>query len=127
MTQQDNAQNDFQFQQDVSQNKVMAILAYFIFFLPLIAAKESKFARYHSNQGLVLLIGYVALGIVKAIIESILTALFFYGAWGIIAIFGVIFTMINLGLTVLGILGIVNAAQGKMEPMPIIGKFILIR
>lgn len=31
-----------------------------------------------------------------------------------------------LGLTVLGFLGIVNAAQGKMKPMPIIGSLFKI-
>lgn len=127
MTQQDTAQNDVLFQQDVQQNKAMAILAYFIFFLPLIAAKESKFARYHSNQGLVLLIGFVALNIIKAILDSILVTIFYYGGWGIMWIFGIIFTLLSLGLSVLGIFGIVNAAQGKMEPMPIIGNITLIR
>lgn len=39
--------------QDVQANKVMAILAYFglLVFVPLFAAKESRFARFHTNQG----------------------------------------------------------------------------
>ena len=39
---------------DVQSNKVMAILAYFgiLFLIPLLAAKESAYARYHTNQGL---------------------------------------------------------------------------
>ena len=43
--------------QDVQANKVMAILAYFglLVFVPLFAAKESRFARFHTNQGLILL------------------------------------------------------------------------
>lgn len=40
--------------QDAQENKGMAVLAYLIFLIPLLAAKESKFARYHTNQGLVL-------------------------------------------------------------------------
>lgn len=39
---------------DVEQNKVMAILAYFgiLVLIPILAAKDSKFARFHANQGL---------------------------------------------------------------------------
>ena len=50
------------------KNKVMAILAYIIFFIPLLAAKESKFAMYHANQGLVLFLLAVAVSIVGTII-----------------------------------------------------------
>ena len=47
---------------DISANKVYAILAYigFLVLVPLIAVPKSKFARFHANQGLVLLIGEVA-------------------------------------------------------------------
>lgn len=49
--------------QDVADNKVMAVLAYigFLFLIPLLAAPQSKFARFHTNQGLVLFIvdGYM--------------------------------------------------------------------
>ena len=43
---------------DVEQNKVMAILAYFgiLVLIPILAAKDSKFARFHANQGLLLCI-----------------------------------------------------------------------
>ena len=39
-------------------NKVMAILSYFgiLVLIPIFAAKDDAFARYHANQGLVLLI-----------------------------------------------------------------------
>ena len=115
------------YEQDVKHNKVMAILAYFIFFLPLLAAKESRFARYHANQGLILLIAYFALGIVNSILNAILFAAFFSGGFGILTILGLIFTVAYLGLAALGILGIVNAAKGKMSPMPLIGGFTIIR
>jgi hypothetical protein len=34
---------------DVQRNKGMAVLAYIIFFIPLLAARDSKFAMYHAN------------------------------------------------------------------------------
>ncbi len=110
--------------EDVQQNKAMAILAYFIFFLPLLAAKESRFARYHANQGLIVLIAYVALYIVQLILSAILFAGL---AFGVFAIVSLLFTLLYLGLLVLLILGIVNAARGKAKPVPVIGGFTLIK
>ena len=42
--------------QDINNNKGMSVLAYigFLFLVPLLACPNSKFARYHTNQGLVL-------------------------------------------------------------------------
>lgn len=113
--------------EDIKQNKTMAILAYFLFFLPLLAAKESLFARYHANQGLVLLIAYVAIGIVQSILNAILFAAMTFGSFGALGIVSLIFTLAYLGLAALGIIGIINAAQGKTKPMPIIGGITIIR
>ena len=44
---------------DIELNRGWGIGAYFLFFLPLIAAKDSQFARFHANQSL--LIDIVAL------------------------------------------------------------------
>ena len=43
---------------DVNANKVMGVLAYLgiLVLIPIFAAKGSKFARSHANQGLILLI-----------------------------------------------------------------------
>ena len=38
---------------DIEDNKVIAALAYIIFFLPLIVAKDSEFGKFHANQGLI--------------------------------------------------------------------------
>lgn len=48
----------------------MAVLSYFIFFLPLIAAKDSKLAMFHANQSLVLLIAGVASGVLGVVPSS---------------------------------------------------------
>ena len=59
---------------DISANKVYAILAYigFLVLVPLIAVPKSKFARFHANQGLVLLIGEVAYNIVRSVLVYVL-------------------------------------------------------
>ena len=53
--------------QDIEKNKVMAVLAYILFFIPLLAAKDSKFARFHTNQGLVLFLGGIIASVVAVI------------------------------------------------------------
>ncbi|WP_412966800.1 DUF4870 domain-containing protein [Fredinandcohnia sp. 179-A 10B2 NHS] len=98
---------------DVEDNKVMAILAYIIFFLPLLAARESTFAMYHANQGLLLFLLAVGINIVGTIIPFI--------GWMIILPLG------NLLVLALAILGIINAAKGDEKPLPILGKYRLIK
>lgn len=108
---------------DAQQNKAMAIIAYFIFFIPLLAAKESRFARYHANQGLTLLIFGFGLGVLSGILSVVAVAVL---SFGLLSIIGLLMTLLSFGLLALGIIGIVNAAQGKMKPMPVIGSLFSI-
>ena len=96
---------------DINQNKIMAILAYFGILVVI-----------HANQGLVLFIASVAYWIMLEIIKSIIVSIST----------GLLFITTILGLTylvflVLGIMGIVNAATGKAKELPIIGKFSLLK
>lgn len=109
--------------EDINQNKAMAILAYIIFLIPLFAAKESKFARFHTNQGLVLVIFSVA----YAIVEAILSAIFYAISWSLGALMGTILGLVFILVTVLAIIGIVNAAQGKAKELPLIGKIQILK
>jgi len=109
--------------QDVEQNKVMAILAYIIFLIPLFAAKDSPYARFHTNQGLLVLLLAIGLGIVFFILAFI-GALIAPALGGIIYIISLV---CNLGVFVLVILGIVNAAQGQMKELPVIGKYRILK
>ena len=109
---------------DINQNKIMAILAYFgiLVVIPIFAAKESKFARFHANQGLVLFIASVAYWIMLEIIKSIIVSI----STGLLLI-TTILGLTYLVFMVLGIMGIVNAATGKAKELPIIGKFSLLK
>lgn len=109
---------------DIASNKAMAILAYFgpLVLIPLLAAKESKFARYHSNQGLILLIAAVAYSIAYSILSVIIYAI----SWRlgfIVSILGIV----SILFTVLAVIGIINAAKGKAKALPLIGKFKLLK
>ncbi len=98
---------------DVEKNKVFGVLAYIgiLFLVPLLAAPESKFAKFHANQGLTLFIVEVGLSMI-AIIPILGWLVWFFG---------------SIACLVLAIMGIINAAGGKMEKLPLIGNFELIK
>lgn len=98
---------------DVEDNKVIAALAYIVFFLPLIVSKDSEFGKFHANQGLILLLFGFAVSIVGSIIPFI--------GWFIIGPLGGLFVL------VLGVLGIVNALNGVEKELPLIGGFKILK
>ena len=121
---------------DAQQNKVMAVLAYFgiLVLVPIFAAKNSPFARFHANQGLVLLIVEVAWGIIYGVINAILTSLLWSLSWelygfltAVISILGFISAAVYIALLVLAIMGIVGAVKEQTKPLPVIGKFTLLK
>lgn len=96
---------------DIEKNKTMGILAYILFFIPIIAARDSKFAMYHANQGLSLFIVAVASNVVA----------------GFIPFFGTLLSgLLSLGFLVFMVLGIINASKGEMKPLPLIGGINLL-
>ena len=99
--------------QDISDNKVMAVLAYIwiLFLVPLLAAKDSKYARFHTNQGIILFIAEVILGVISFI--PII-------GW-IISSIGGICTFI------LFIIGIINAVKGQAKDLPVIGDIRILK
>ena len=109
---------------DIEQNKVMGILAYFgpLCFIPMFAAKGSKFARFHANQGLVLLIACVAWAIVSSILNSIILAI----SWRLYFITSII-SLLSVVFAILAIIGIINAANGRAKELPVIGKFKILK
>lgn len=105
---------------DVEDNKVMAVLSYIwlLFLVPLFAAKDSKFARFHCNQGIVLAI----VGTVGGIIFSILSGLPFI-RW----LFSIVGGLFGLACFILMIIGIVNAVNGKVKELPVIGGIRILK
>jgi len=106
--------------EDIEKNRAFAIISYLwiLFVVGLIAAPNSKFAKYHANQGLVLFLA--------SIIASV--ACFVIGIVPIVQmILILIVPLLWVGWLVLTILGIVNAAAGQRKPLPLIGHFELIK
>jgi uncharacterized membrane protein len=105
-------------------NKTMSILAYILFFVPLItgAYRTSESVKFHTNQGTVLFIFALIYGVAYSILTVILIFIPVVG-WIIIALLG----FLSLGILALCVIGIVNAAQGEMKPLPLIGTFRIIK
>lgn len=95
---------------DIEKNKTIAAVSYILFFLPLLIeeSKHSKFALYHANQSLLLLVAAVAGNIILPIIPVL--------GWILWPFFGI-------AIFVLWIIGLMNALNGKMKPVPVIGNF----
>lgn len=94
------------------KNKAMGILAYILFFIPLLAAKDSKFAMYHANQGLALFISAVAAQVFAHLIPFI--------GW-------LLGSLCSLGVLVLMVVGIISASKGEMKPLPLIGGLNILK
>ena len=116
-------------EQDIQNNIGSAVLAYFgpLVFIPIFAAKESPYARFHANQGLVLLLSYIAYNITQIALRSILYVLLWKYAHGHYSIFCALLNLVWLGFTALTILGIIHAARGQAKELPIIGKIHILR
>ncbi len=110
---------------DIGQNKLMAILSYlsWLVVIPLLAAKASKFARFHTNQGLTLFLAEIVWWIASAIVTKIGYAI----AWQLGSLLSTVLSVGNLVFFVLAILGIVNAANGRAKELPVIGKIRLLK
>lgn len=104
---------------DVTKNKGMAILAYFswLVLIPIFCAKESRFARFHSNQGLLLAIAETVAGIVFGALRHLPLI-----GW----VFAIIFGAVEIVMFVMLIIGVVNAANGRAKELPVIGSIHLL-
>ena len=119
---------------DVEKNKAMAILGYICFLIPLIAAPNSKFARYHANQGLMVFILWGIAVIVVVVLQGLIWGVDrFIGEriWIMTTFFSCIFHMLQpvmlVGALAATIYGIVNAANGICRGLPLIGHMTFIK
>lgn len=93
----------------VEKNTLMAILSYvsILVIIPILTARDDAFVKFHIQQGLVTFSLSVALWVIGTT--------FFFIWWAV--------NIVNLGVLVLAIIGIVNAINGKEQELPIVGKY----
>lgn len=111
--------------EDVRSNRVMAILAYLgiLVLVPLFAAPGSRFARFHTNQGLVLFLAAVVWGLFSGLVKRIFSAVW----WPISTAVGWALNILTLVFVVYIILGIIHAARGEAKRLPFIGGINLLK
>jgi len=110
---------------DIDNNKTISLFSYLglLIIIPLLAAPQSKYAKFHVNQGLILLIVSFIVGIISGVVTLIVGFISSILA----ALVGFVFSLISIALFVFMIIGIVNAVQGKAKELPLIGGFRFLK
>ena len=96
---------------DILKNKTVSALAYIVFFIPLIAAPNSNFGKFHANQGIILTIAAIAGNIILGIIPIL--------GWLMIPVY-------DLAIFIIAVLALVNTLNGYAKKLPLIGGINLI-
>jgi len=118
---------------DIEKNKGMAILAYICFIIPLLAAPKSPFARFHANQGLLVFILWCVAVFGNLLLWGFdyLNDHFLHNVTVLHFFLGCIVAVVQVGLFLaaiaLTVFGIIKAANGEKEPVPVLGQVTLIK
>lgn len=97
--------------EDIEKNRVVAAIAYAIFFVPFLVDKDSKYGKFHANQGLLLLIASFIGNVVL-----------------VVSVVGVILQpFLNVLILGLFIMGVFSAINGEVKELPVIGKIRLFK
>ena len=111
---------------DILEHRFVAMLSYFswLVLIPIFTARDSKFARFHANQGLVL-------AVVEIIAYFVITKISVFGVATLhfrIGILGILLAgLVGLICFVLSIMGAVNAVKGRAKELPLIGSLRIIQ
>lgn len=103
---------------DIQQNNIMAIFCYLgiLVLIPIFAVKNSRYCRFHANQGLVSIIVSSLIGAISSLLGAAVHWVFF-----------LLFSPAIVAILALQVLGIIYAIQGKARELPIIGKISLLK
>lgn len=107
---------------DIEDHKLMGILAYFsiLVLIPILAAPDSRFSRFHANQGLILLIGEAAWSVIQGVLSTVFTLLGLPVLATVLALFDLVFLVFT-------VIGIVNVCNGEEKELPIIGHYRILK
>ena len=105
---------------DAEQNKVYAMIAYLplLFLVGLMAVPQSRFVRFHANQGMILTIAFVLVQLAGRILGGIPFVGWILWRASEVLVFGCV---------VLIVIGMVNAARGESKRLPVIGGHDLLK
>ncbi len=94
---------------DAEEHKWYGVISYvwILCLIPLFAVKKSPFAQHHAKQGLVLLLTSIVVNIASWYLPYMLAS--------------TVSSLGGLAIFILAVMGIINAWQGKMWEMPVLG------
>lgn len=109
---------------DIQENRVICFFAYlsWLVLVPILANPNSKYARFHSNQGLILLICSTIVSIAQWVVK--------YAANHISLLFSIgniVLGVAQAGCVVLAIIGLVNVYRNRAKELPLIGFLRLLK
>ncbi len=111
---------------DVAENHVMGILAYlsWLVLVPIFAAKGSKYARFHANQGLILAILESVIGIASGIFRSIGNHVwigfpFYLIAW--------LIGLLEIPVVIYAVIAFIGAIRGRAMEIPFINSIKILK
>lgn len=105
--------------------RLLAVISYFGFFwVSLFPKFDTKYTRYHANQGLVLAVMLLAFELFLRILRFPFS---WFNAPTLSFVVNIVFTVVGMALpAVFIIIGAFNAYKGALSPLPIIGKIRII-
>ena len=105
---------------DIESGKVMSIISYISLFVlvPMFLGGDSKFTRFHVNQGLILAVVEVLVWAIRGILGGLPIV-----GW----IFRIVCWLISFVCVVFSIIGILNAVNGRAKELPFIGGIRLVK
>lgn len=91
------------------KNTLMGVLAYLgpLVIVSYLTAKDDPFVKFHIRQGVVLVVIEIGLWVIGSMMWML---------WPLISI-------VDMGVIVLSIIGIVNVVQGQQKELPLVGTF----
>ena len=110
--------------EDIEKNSAYAVLGYFgiLVLIPIIFAPNSKYARFHANQAVILFI----MNTVYLLVAAGVIALLALAGKAAAIIAGLIFALFSLVIFVMWAKGLSNAASGRAKKLPLIGEYEII-
>lgn len=90
------------------QDKIQLVLAYLFPLIPFLTVKDSEFVKWHSKQGLAMVLGHIALAIVGSVLAFT-------------CIVPILTLLASIGILVLEIMGIVKSLKGERWRAPVFG------
>lgn len=93
--------------------KVVSAIGYLgiLFLVPFLVHPKNEYAVFHANQGLMLFIALIAVNML----------------WVIPILGAILVPLGSIGVFVFFVIGVINALNGKMRRLPLIGNFDILK